>query len=100
MQPFWFAKALRQGQGRAARYVEAAGLAAVKEEVLAALVWVHDQTPCSNCRFQALRELHGRQQLSPELLRDAAYDAHLEIRIWAAPSLNKVCQSSGEIHQT
>lgn len=44
------------------------------------LKWVYENTPCTVCRYDAVLQLHGREQLSPSLIQECLFDASEEIR--------------------
>ncbi len=55
-----------------------------KDAALAeALEWVYENTPCTNCRYRAIVQLDGFQQLKSELIQECFYDASPEIREFA-----------------
>lgn len=48
-----------------------------------ALQWVYENTPCSNCRFKAIRQLEAWHVLSEEVLYECRFDAEEDIRNFA-----------------
>jgi len=49
-------------------------------ELADALKWVYENTPCSNCRFRAVRQLIEWQQLDEAILYECKFDANEDIR--------------------
>lgn len=49
-------------------------------ELFEALNWVYEQTPCSNCRRQAVEFLLRLGKIAPEVLEECRYDAIERIR--------------------
>jgi hypothetical protein len=59
-------------------------------ELASCLNWVYERTPCSNCRWVALRELLKRERASAEMLREAAWDCAEDTRALAREALHRI----------
>lgn len=54
-----------------------------------ALQFIFENTYCSGCRADALRQLGRRRKLTPELLEECRYDSNDDIRAYARRCLNR-----------
>lgn len=54
-----------------------------------ALQFIFENTYCSECRADALRQLGRRRKLTPELLEECRYDSNDHIRAYARRCLNR-----------
>ena len=48
-----------------------------------ALKWVYEYTPCMNCRYQALLQLKGFDEIDEQIKQELPFDANEDIRAFA-----------------
>jgi len=56
-------------------------------ELADTLKWVYENTPCSNCRYRVVKQLHEWQKLDNATLYECQFDAEEDIRNFAEENL-------------
>jgi hypothetical protein len=59
-------------------------------EFVDALKWVYENTPCSHCRYNSIKNLKKLGKLDPVMLYECKFDGESDIREFAQNELNRI----------